>query len=106
MNDTKHKYFVKFDKTNNNWSPNGSYNLLFIQCQQNWLNDKLRACGVVFLNEAYEALGMGRTKVGQIEGWSIDAGDESYVDFSLEHGDDGAITIGFNVQGEVVNALP
>lgn len=63
-----------FDDTNLNWVPEIPMNILFIKAQQNWLNHKLQTRGFVFLNEAYEALGLAWTTEGQLLGWILEDG--------------------------------
>lgn len=109
-------YARLFDDTNRNWERDPRKNRVFIQCQQDWANDKLRARGHVFLNEVYDMLGMERTPEGQAVGWVIGgnqkttAGD-GYVDFGLDwqspqmrdfmNGDEASVLLDFNVDGSV-----
>jgi hypothetical protein len=79
-----------FDETCSNWSRNPVANLTFLRGQQHFANEKLRAEGILFLNDVYESLGLPRTSEGQIVGWVWDpnkeiddhAGD-NYVDFGI-----------------------
>ena len=65
-----------FDESNDNWSKDPSSNIFFLRTQMSFLNDKLRARGYLFLNEAYEALGFKPTTPGQIVGWVYDPRNE------------------------------
>ena len=67
------------------------YNRIFIRAQVNYMNDRLRAVGHVFLNELNDALGLPRTKDGQIFGWvkSCDA----YVDITETYPPDTTDTV-------------
>jgi hypothetical protein len=104
-----------FDQMCDPWDPVPEYNLIFIQCQQQWANDRLRAKGHVFLNEVYDALGIPRTKAGQVVGWSIKKGGDQFVDFGVFTGDqqardfvngrDGAILLDFNVDGIILEKI-
>ena len=73
-----------FDQdSSSSWSPTGEYNMLFLKCQQNWLNDKLKARGHVFLNEAYDALGLERSKAGAVVGWIWQGEGDNFIDFGV-----------------------
>ncbi len=97
-----------FDGTNPNWSPDHTYNLVFLRAQQRWHNDKLHAerrLGEVklplFLNDVLRDLGFLRTRAGQIVGWS----PESTVDYGVtECG--GVYILTFNIDGPVVDLIP
>jgi hypothetical protein len=115
------QYAVLFDQNNKNWQPQAEYNRTFIQLQQCWANEKLRAKGHLFLNDVYLALGMEPTPAGQIVGWVLGgngkttAGD-GYVDFGLFDpntsevldfmmGEEGSVWLDFNVDGPVWNLI-
>lgn len=79
-----------FDEYNQNWSRNPSDNLTFLRAQQTFANQKLRADGILFLNDIYKALGFPRTSEGQVVGWVYDPNKEieghigdDYVDFGI-----------------------
>lgn len=106
-----------FDEYNHNWQKNAEYNKLFLQCQQNYLNDQLQARGHVFLNDVYDQLGMERTSQGQLLGWFIDddpdyPGD-GYIDFGIYNarnvdfvsGHEPSILLTFNVDGEIASLI-
>jgi hypothetical protein len=88
---TGHSPYARiFDADNRNWSKNPSANLLFLKSQQQWCNDKLKAEGILFLNDVYRALGFPRVPDGQIIGWVYDPKKEiedhigdNYVDFGI-----------------------
>lgn len=108
-------YKVVFDETNQNWQRADEYNQLFIQAQQNWANDLLRAKGHVFLNEVHDMLGIPRTKAGQIVGWVMDGEGDNYIDFGVFNnisrgmefvtGNERSIWLDFNVDGPVLDLL-
>lgn len=91
------------------------YNRVFLQAQQNWANDKLRAQGHLFLNEVHDMLGLSRTPEGQQLGWFWDKENQPVVDFGLHESNPGiaaffngheqAVWLDFNVQGEVLELL-
>lgn len=103
-----------FDENNKNWDQgNPEYRLAFIKLQQNWLNDRLRARGHVFLNEAYEALGFEHTPAGSQVGWLWGGNGDDYIDFgmwadknmegtlSFMNGWESGVWLDFNVDGEI-----
>jgi uncharacterized protein DUF6353 len=106
------QYAMVFDESSStSWKREHGYNQLFIQCQQNYANDLLRARGHVFLNEVLDSLGMERVPYGQLVGWVAGKGDD-FVDFGVfrgdtwnaqnfVNGDEKSIILDFNVAGEV-----
>lgn len=107
-----------FDQLCTPWSPDVEYNRLFLQCQQNYANDKLRARGHVFLNEVYDMLDIPRSKAGAVVGWVItkDSEGDNYIDFGIFNSDDplkrdfvngreGAILLDFNVDGVIYDKI-
>lgn len=106
-----------FDKNSTSWSLTPEYNVLFLRCQQNWANDRLRAKGHLFLNEVYDALGIERSSEGQVVGWVVDCGGDGYVDFGIFDspasdrffdfvvGNEGGIWLDFNVDGVVYDKI-
>jgi hypothetical protein len=101
------------------WTKNAEHNLYFLKCQQNFLNERLRIKGHVFLNEAYDALGMDRTKAGNIVGWIYDEKNpvgDNFIDFGLSNPDrertrafvngwEPRILIDFNVDGNILDLI-
>lgn len=94
------------------------YNWLFLRSQQNWANDMLRARGHIMLNEVYDSLGLSRTTLGAVVGWTyalhkeVDPSQPNFVDFGCweQEGKSfdakpGAILLDFNVQGPILHAL-
>ncbi len=68
------------------YSKSEDYNNLFLDGQQNILNDMLSSRGYLFLNEVYERLGMEPTRKGQVCGWlyskdGVNENGDNYVDF-------------------------
>lgn len=100
-----------FDETSTLWSKDPMYNQFFLQCQQNYANDKLRARGHVFLNEVYDSLGLERSPEGAVVGWLKGNGD-GFIDFGIFEGDSWSATrfvngeersifLDFNVDGTI-----
>jgi hypothetical protein len=112
-------YSQIFDEYNKNWNPYPEYNILFLRGQQNFLNDKLRADGHVFLNDVYRALGFEDTTAGAVVGWVYDnpEGGDNVIDFGIWDspsmdrmhdflvGREGGIMLDFNVDGEIFRLL-
>jgi len=117
MSVTPSIYARFFDESSSSWSKEPSYNQLFIQCQQNYANDKLRSQGHVFLNEVYDMLGLPRSKEGQIVGWVLNGAGDNYVDFGVFKGKDSfmgqqfvngverSVLLDFNVDGVVYDKI-
>lgn len=107
-------YAQLFTEGNSNWVPNPDNNWFFLTSQQRYLNDKLQANGVVFLNDAYEALGLQKTKAGQVVGWAMGEKDgDGYIDFGISESiqnffttGEGSVWLDFNVDGEVLHLMP
>lgn len=108
-------YMKIFDETNDNFEKDSSYNLMFLQMQQSYANDKLTANGYLFLNDVYDMLGFPRTKAGQVTGWlkKSKTGD-GFVDFGIYQLDDEkhrdfingyerAVILDFNVDGIILD---
>jgi hypothetical protein len=111
------QYSRFFDEYCGNWVKNPEYNRIFLQAQQNYMNDLLQARGHVFLNEVYDALGMERSGAGAIVGWVIGKGGDDYIDFGIfddasnprvrdfVNGRETSILCDFNVDGIVYNKI-
>lgn len=101
------------------WTKNPEYNLIFLNQQQSWANDKLKANGHLFLNEVYEMLGIPKTAIGQRVGWVYDEDDptgDNFVDFGIYdlynekardfvNGYERTILLDFNVDGDILYSL-
>lgn len=107
-----------FDPVSQSWSKEPEYNLMFLNCQQNYANDKLHARGHVFLNEVYDMLGLERSKAGSVVGWILSKNGETdnFIDFGVFNGKtqaardfvngcEGAILLDFNVDGVIFDKI-
>lgn len=79
-------YARLFEENNKNWDSNPDYRVAFLRLKQNQLNDMLNSRGHLFLNEAYDELGLPRCEAGQAVGWL--RGDhpeakDGYIDFGI-----------------------
>lgn len=106
-------YARVFDEYNTNWVKDPEYNRTFLQCQQNYYNQKLKVRGHVFLNEIYDALGMERSRAGAVVGWITDGNGDGYIDFGLFEASSSrfmnnyerSIILDFNVDGVVYDKI-
>lgn len=96
-------------ETSTQFDANPDYNIVMLNAQQVYANQKLQAHGHVFLNEIYEALGFPHSREGALVGWVKGNGDD-YIDFgmgdyknirygSIIDGTEGHIYLDFNVDG-------
>ena len=115
------RYFEKYTRDeegnvieNPHWETSGEYRLMFLKGVERYMNDRLRAYKRVFLNEVYDALGLPRSKEGQIVGWVYNTENpvgDNYIDFGLYkseqnysdfvYGENEAILLDFNVDGNI-----
>jgi hypothetical protein len=103
-----------FDEACAEWKRDPELNRLYIQCQQNYLTQLLLTRGHVFLNEAYDALGLDRTREGSVVGWVYpsETGD-NYISFGMHRlqnanfldGTEPNILLDFNVDGVIYNLI-
>lgn len=106
-------YAKFFDQYSPRWCKSAEYNKAFLVTQQNFINDKLKMRGHVFLNEAYDMLGIPRTQEGAIVGWVYNAGGDDFIDFDIfnpkncdfVNGYERAILLDFNVDGVIWNLI-
>lgn len=110
-------YTTFFDETTSKaYENNDDYNRMFLRSVQQWANDKLKVQGYLFLNDVYDALGMARTKAGQIVGWVYrpnDKGRDAYVDFRVfetnredcENDYKKSWLLDFNVDGNILDLI-
>lgn len=122
------QYARVFDASNPNWSPDKSVALLFLQAQQNYMNNLLNSRGHVLLNEVYDVLGLPHTSYGCLVGWlkapadpvaAIAAGKQvgdGFIDFGVFGSEgrgardfmsswDDKILLDFNVDGVVFDKI-
>jgi hypothetical protein len=104
-------------ESSRNWSVDPDINLLFLRNVQNYMNDRLRSRGHVFLNEVYDELGLAHTEAGAVVGWRWNKGSgDDYIDFGVWDGEsqvvkdffngrEGAILLDFNVDGVMYDKL-
>lgn len=109
-----------FDNGCIGWDKDAEYNQMYLKNLQRQLTRRLELQGYLFLNDVYDALGIARTKAGQIVGWIYDESPEhkgdNYVDFGLYNiydekardfvnGIERVVLLDFNVDGPIINNL-
>lgn len=105
-----------FDETCSSYTQSPEQNLLFLRCQQDYANNRLRARGHVFLNEVYDSLGLSRTGAGAVVGWVINENGDNFIDFGLYNetseaarafvnGHERAVLLDFNVDGIIYDLI-
>ncbi len=103
--------------SSSNWSVDPDINMLFLRNVQNYMNDRLKSRGHVFLNEVYRELGLSHTTPGAVVGWrwNKESGDD-FIDFGIWdgaretvndffNGREGAILLDFNVDGVIYDKI-
>lgn len=108
---------ARFDQTSTMWKPSVELNQSFLRMMQWQANERLKAFGIVFLNEVREAVGLPKTEAGQIYGWVYNNPDpmsDGIIDFGMYQSEDKtsakipynrAIYLNFNVDGPVSHML-
>lgn len=101
------------------WTKDPELNLMFLRKQQDFLNDRLKAEGYLFLNDVYDALGIQKTKIGQIAGWIYNEKNpvgDNYIDFGIYdthreanrrfvNGLERTILLDFNCDGDILDMM-
>lgn len=87
------------------WVRQPEYNMMFLRAQEQYANDMLQAKGHLFLNEILDSLGLPRTRLGQLLGWTR-AGSE-FITFGVdfESGFNGDILLHFNFEGIIYDKV-
>lgn len=106
-------YAKFFDEYSDEWQRDPELNRMFVQCQQNYLNNRLKTFGHVFLNEAYDSLGIPRTRAGAVVGWLNNGDGDGYIDFGIfeafnarfVNGPEQSILLDFNVDGVIYDKI-
>jgi len=115
LNDGYSKFFDEFNCPGV-WDKDPKVNKNFLLTNQHYANQRLKAKGVLFLNEVYEILGYEPTKEGQVIGWVYDKSNENKIDFGIYdvrneakedflQGRENCILLTFNVDGYVLDKI-
>ena len=110
------QYAKVFDDGCVGWTKEPEYNLMFLKGIQNYCNDLLKTKGHLFLNEAYDKLGIPRTKAGAVVGWIYDEKSpigDNFVDFGIRNernndfvnGYTSDCILDFNVDGNILDYI-
>lgn len=107
-------YARLFAEDNINWHKDPGMNRVFLQAQENYANELLKARGHVILNDVYDLLGFERTTAGYQVGWVLGNGDD-FIDFGIfapfkENGEfyegyEANIWLDFNVDGVILDKI-
>ena len=114
------EYTRVFDCGNPGWDKDPDNTMFFLKQQQRFANEKLQSRGHLFLNEVFDLLGYPRTKIGNKVGWVLDHDNpdcDNFVDFGIYdlsnerkrmfiNGEERAILLEFNVDGDIYELLP
>lgn len=76
----------------------------YLNMQQTYANDLLRAKRRLYLNEVYDMLGLPRTEEGQVVGWIYQENNpigDNYVDFGITNYVRTGV-VDFNVDGVIL----
>ena len=112
-----------FDECSKLWTNDPETNLIILKGIEKDANTRLRAQGVLFLNEVYDMLDIPRTKAGQKVGWRYyykkedNLYGDNYVSFNIMNvhraanrdfvnGYQPSVLLDFNVDGAIIDALP
>lgn len=101
------------------WTKDPDYNLMVLKQTERYMNDLLKRRGHVFLNEVYDALGIDRTKAGNVVGWIYDEkypNGDNYISFNIYNinsdaarrfvnGCERNILLDFNVDGPILELI-
>lgn len=113
-------YTFVFDETCKGWERDAQLNKTFLLQTQNYLNERLKRKGHVFMNEVLDALGIDRVRMGWIVGWWYDEENpigDNFIDFGLFNIDDEtkrrfingyekSVWLEFNCDGNILELLP
>ena len=105
---TLSQYAMKFDDRCFGWTKDKKCNLTFLKYQENYFNDLLKSRKYLFLRDVLEGLGMTITKDSCLVGWIFEENNQygdNFVKFTIIESDGPNITLGFNVDGCIINRL-
>lgn len=89
-------HVAQFDVHNRNWMYEYEHNLLCIRSSINFLRDKTKSQGYLFLNDALNVFGLSPIREGQFLGW-IDDVSISHLPEETDH-----IPIVFQTHGDIL----
>lgn len=100
-------YYRFFDETNCFWIPSPGQNLMFLKNVREYIYELLKNSGHLFLNEAFNILGIPKTKTGQLVGWIYRDGMPTGDIYTIHRQiNDGSIyLLQFNPQGIILDKI-
>lgn len=111
-------YSYLYTVGNTGWQKDANKNKVFLIQLQSWWNDKLKAEGVVTLNQVLASLGFQQTQEGLVVGWIYDKNNEkgdNFIDFGMfeatencdrfNEGYEPSIWLDFNVDGNIYELM-
>jgi hypothetical protein len=101
-------YAVLWDERSSTFQHLPEYNIHYIKLQEDFLTDKLRADGYLFLNDVYKAFDIPVTQNGQLVGWIIpsDQSDDFVeIKWTEMYNAQRSIMLDFNCAGLVYHML-
>lgn len=111
-------YAFLYGEGNTGYTKDAGKNKVFLIQMQNWWNDKLKAEGVVTLNQVLSSLGFQQTQDGLVVGWIYDKNNEkgdNFIDFGMfeatkncdrfNEGLEPSIWLDFNVDGNIYELM-
>lgn len=76
-------YSFIFDQSNPNFVDNRELNEFYLRVVEQYLNTVMEVRGYVLLNDLFEQMGLPRTPVGCISGWSVKAPGDNFIDLGV-----------------------
>lgn len=101
-------FIVRFDEqSSTHWSPDQDINRIFLHTVLNYMQDRLKEQGYLFLNEIYRELGLPRTSRGQLVGWIYTACDpRDFGIWAMEwDSEKDFVRLTFKTQGEMYTKI-
>jgi hypothetical protein len=92
----------RFNSNSYQWTKTPAYNKIFLNSQETYFNDLLKAKGYVFLNDVYKSLGIPETRFGQRMGWKY----ENKIKFNVKEKSDGEFELIFTNLKDILDVLP
>jgi len=104
MSTTIEDVAVSFDSDSRNWTANhDEINEIFLRSVQNWMLDRLKMRGHLFVNEVLDELGLPRQKRGQLVGWIYR--DDVAELWSIAKADEKSVDLVFRTDGEILDLI-
>ena len=107
------KFARFYDERAISWTDDAEQNLMYLACQENYSNDRLKHRGYLFPNDVYDMLGIARTSAGQKAGWVYTKDEQDHVSFNVHsavnrdfiNGHSKIAFLDFNVRDDILSYL-